>query len=58
MCIEDYKKAAQIHNNIRKDLQDDKLLISGTPLIDICKYIENKIRQTSSNNEINGGIAF
>lgn len=58
MSIEDYIKAAQIHNNIRKDLQDDKLLISGTPLIDICKYIENKIRHYSNDNEINGGIAF
>lgn len=58
MSIEDYKKAAYIHNLVRSDLETSGLLSSGTLIIDLCKYIENKIRYYSNQNEINGGIAF
>ena len=58
MNTENYQKAAAIHTRIRKDLETDNILKPGVLLIDICRYIEHKIRHYSENTEINGGIAF
>ena len=37
------KKQPKLIINIGKDLQDEIYYISGTPLIDICKFIEKKL---------------
>lgn len=56
--IKDYQKAAKIHNQIRHDLENEHILKPGTLLIDICRFIEDKIRHYSSKEELNAGIAF
>jgi len=56
--IKDYERAAQIHTRVRLDLENDGILKPGVLLIDICRYIEHKIRHYSHPVEINGGIAF
>jgi methionyl aminopeptidase len=48
-------KASEIHKNIRHELKD--FIKPGIKLLDICEFIENKIRESSS-NQINSGIAF
>lgn len=50
------KKAANIHKSVRKELQN--FIKPGVKLVDICKLIENKIRLSSDDNEVNHGIAF
>ena len=48
-------KASKIHKNIRKELKD--FIRPDIKLIDICEFIENKIRDNSV-NQVNNGIAF
>jgi len=49
-------KAATIHKQIRTELSS--IIKPEIKLIDICKFIENKIRTLSEPNQINNGIAF
>jgi methionyl aminopeptidase len=53
--INDYKKAAKVHNSIRQKLY--QFVKPGIKLLDICEFIESNIR-TELPNEINSGIAF
>lgn len=57
--IENTEKASKIHKQIRQDLKD--YVKPEIKLIDICKFIENRIRSLTKDtrtNEINNGIAF
>jgi methionyl aminopeptidase len=54
--ITNTKKAGTIHKKIRSELND--FIEPNMKLIDICKFIENKIRLYSESNQINNGIAF
>jgi methionyl aminopeptidase len=54
--ISNTHKAASIHKQIRKELDD--FIKPDMELINICKFIENKIRTLSEPNQINNGIAF
>jgi len=50
-----YRKAAQVHINVRKKLK--LFLKPGILLLDICEFIENNIKKELY-NEVNNGIAF
>jgi methionyl aminopeptidase len=54
--IKNTKKAGDIHKQIKIEL--DTFISSNIKLIDICKFIENKIKTLSSSDQINSGIAF
>ena len=54
--IKNTKKAGDIHKQIKIEL--DTFISSNIKLIDICKFIENKIKILSSSDQINSGIAF
>jgi methionyl aminopeptidase len=56
MDISNYYKAASIHKKIRKEL--DAYVDENISLIDICSFIETKIKHYSDKTEINNGIAF
>ena len=56
MDITTFYKASEIHNRIKNELTD--FIKKGTKLIDICYFIENRIKLYSSNTEKNNGIAF
>ena len=51
-------KAASIHNSIKKELLDSDFINPNTSLINICDFIENRIRKRSHVSEYNNGIAF
>ena len=51
-------KAAEIHSSIKQELLDSTYIKHETPLINICQFIESRIRDKSSSNEYNNGIAF
>ena len=56
MDISNYYKAASIHKKIRHEL--DSFVEENRSLVDICSFIETKIKHYSDKNEINNGIAF
>ena len=54
--LKNAKKAAKIHKQVRKDIRDS--IKPNIKLWDICESIENRVRELSDPNEINGGVAF
>ena len=51
-----YESAGNIHKKVYEKKCKYELVNKSTK--DISKFIENSIKDLSSNNEINGGIAF
>lgn len=51
-----YESAGNIHKKVYEKICNYELIDKSTK--DISKFIENSIKDLSSNNEINGGIAF
>jgi methionyl aminopeptidase len=54
--LKNAKKAAKIHKQVRNDIRDS--IKPNIKLWDICESIENRVRELSDPNEINGGVAF